>query len=184
MSEMICTCRADGVREAEARRLRIFHRMKLDDMGDLTKAIVLSLAFDFQVTSADIGADMWFGVSLDTPLVEKGLYIECDWPTDGLAALWEELAEKFPERVSVNPSPRAMSVRVMERISSALLTNYLLAEALYRGHREAAHKDDNDCPPCEDCGVFMSLSITAHHVLDETWGARDLEQAVEKACNG
>lgn len=133
---------------------------------------------------AEIYADQWFGVSIKTPLVEKDLYIECDDPMDGLAALWEELAEKFPERVSVNQGTSAMGVRVMERISKGLLLNYEIAEADYRSHRAAAHKDDNDCPPCEDCSVLMSLSITAHRVLEEAWGSRDIEKAVEKAFGG
>lgn len=180
MSEMICTCSVDGVRDVEARRLRIFRRVGLGDMGDLTTAIILSLGFDFQA-SAEIEADQWFGVSVRTPLVEGGLYVECDWPTDGLASLWEELAEAFPERVSVAGSASIMGVRVTERISAALLSSYERAEAVYREHRAAAHKDDNDCPPCEDCSVFMSLSITAHRVLDEVWGLRDVEQAIERA---
>jgi hypothetical protein len=180
MSEMICTCRADGVREVETRRLRIFHRMGLEDMGDLTTAIILSLAFDFQA-DGEICADMWFGVSLSSPILEKGLFIQCDWPGDGLAALWEQLAEKFPERVSVKSETSPMHVRVMERISAALLSNYESAEGAYREHRAAAHKDDNDCPPCEDCSVARSLSATAHWTLDEAWGARALEKAVEKA---
>lgn len=182
MSEMICTCQAEGVREVEARRLRIFRRMGLDDMGDLTTAIILSLAFDFQAT-AEIAADMWFGVSLDVPLLGVGPYIECDWPGDGFAALWEQLAEQFPERVSVKPAGATLGscIRVTERISAWLLANYVHAETSYRSHREAAHKDDNDCPPCEDCSVFMSLSITAHHTLDEAWGSRDLEKALKKA---
>ena len=183
MSEMICTCRAEGVREVEVRRLRIFHRMGLDDMSDLTAAIILSLGFDFQA-EAEIYADQWFGVSVETPLVEKGLSIECDDPADGLAALWEELAEKFPEKVSVKQNTSAMGVRVTERISAALLSNYESAEALYRGHRVQAHKGDNDCPPCDDCSVFMSLSVTAHVVLGESWGSRDLEKAVEKSFEG
>lgn len=182
MSEMICTCRAEGVREVEARRLRIFRRIGLEDMGDLTTAIILSLAFDFQA-DGEIYADMWFGVSLSSPILEKGLFIQCDWPGDGLAALWEQLAEQFPKRVSVKPETSPAHVRVMERISAALLVQYEGAEAAYLEHRAAAHKDDNDCPPCEDCSVFRALLATAHWTLDEAWGARELEKAVEKAFN-
>lgn len=183
MSEMICTCGAEGVREVEARRLRILHRMGLDDMSDLMEAIVLSLGFDFQA-EALIEADQWFGVSISTPLVEKGLYIECDDPADGLAALWEELAEKFPERVSVKQNTSDAGVRVTERLSKALLLNYEIAEMDYRSHRTAAHKDDNYYPRCEDCSVFMALSITAHIVLGERWGSRTVEKAVEKSFEG
>lgn len=178
--KMVCTCEVEGVRSVEARRLHIFQLMGLDDMGDLTTAIILSLAFDFQA-DARIDADMWFGVWLTTPLLEKDLSIDCDWPMDGLAALWEELAEKFPERVSVKPNTSPAKVRVMERISASLLANYEGAEAIYRHHRVMSHKGDDDCPPCEDCAVFQSLSITAHRALDEAWGSEALDRAVEKA---
>lgn len=178
--DMVCVCKADGVREAESRRLRIFHRMGLDEMSELTGAIVLSLAFDFQA-QADVYADQWFGVDVSTPLLEDGVYVQCDWPYDGLASIWEHLAEKFPERVTVNPTPRASHVRVAERISAALLAQYEQAEALYREHRKAAHNGDNDCPPCEDCSVGSALSITAAHALDESWGTRVLDIVIDKA---
>lgn len=194
LREMICTCSAEGVYEVEQRRLRIFKRMNLDDMGDLTTAIILSLAFDFQA-DASIAADMWFGVSLRSPLLaderfaelgyvyqgQRYLNIECDWPGDGLAWLWEQLAEKYPERVSVRQGTPERNVRIMTRISSGLFSNYDSAWTLYRGHRVQAHKDDNDCPPCEDCDVYRSLFVTAHHTLDEAWGGRDLDKAIEKA---
>jgi hypothetical protein len=178
--EMICVCGAEGVREVEARRLRIFRRMGLDDPGDLTTAIVLSLAFDFQA-EAHIAADQWFGVSLTTPLVENGAYVECDWPYDGLAALWEKLAEAFPDRVTVKAGTSAPHVRVAERLSEAFLVQYEAAEAKYREHRAAAHRDDNDCPPCEDCSVYRALSIQAHRVLDDAWGSDVLDQATREA---
>ncbi len=179
MDEMICTCRADGVREVEARRLRIFRRMGLEHMDDLTTAIILSLGADFQA-DAEVYADQWMGISLTTPLLEKGLFIACDWPWDGLAALWEELAERFPELVSVNPETAPMAVRVVERVSAALFSNYESAESLYREHRIRAH-DDKDFPPCEDCSVLQWLSVITHRTLDEAWGSRGLELAVEKA---
>jgi hypothetical protein len=186
MSEMICTCQAEGVREVEARRLRIFKRMGLDDISDLTTAIILSLAFDFQA-DASIAADMWFGVYLDTPLIKdtpsaaRGLSIECDWPHDGLAFLWEQLAEKFPERVSVKQGTSATAIRVTERISAAMLSNYEEDEAAYRKHREEAHNGPNDCPPCEDCSVLLTLRTISHHALDEVWGSGVLDRAIEKA---
>lgn len=186
MSEMICTCDAEGTRGVEARRLRIFKRMGLDDMRDLTTAIILSLAFDFEA-DASIAADMWFGVYLDTPLIKdtpsaaRGLSIECDWPHDGLAYLWEQLAEKFPERVSVNPNPKTLALRVSERVSSALLRHYEEHDAKYRDHRALTHNGPNDCPPCEDCDVLLTLKVVAHHALDEMWGSDALDRAIEKA---
>lgn len=179
--DMVCTCEVDGVRETEARRLRIFHRMQLDDMKDLTLAVALSLTFDFQA-SADVAADMWFGVSLDTPLLKDGLYIQCDWPYDGLAALWEQLAAQFPERVSVNPNRQAEHA-VAERASAELLAQYEVAEAAYRSHRTTVHPKD-DSPRCKDCDALMETYIRAHKALDEAWGAKALDGVIDRAFEG
>lgn len=178
--DMVCVCSVEGVREVEARRLRIFKHFGLDDMGDLTTAILFSLAFDFGAT-VDLAADMWFGVGLSTPRLDKNLYIECDWPGDGLAVLWEHLVEKFPEAASVKGAATPSHIRVTERISAALLAQYESAEAAYRNHRKEAHAGPNDCPPCEDCAVGMSLRVAAHQTLDRAWGADVLEPAISKA---
>ena len=178
--EMVCVCGIDGVRGVEARRLRIFRRLGLDDMGDLTTAIIFSLAFDFGA-DVEIGADMWFGVSVTSPLVEDGIYIQCDWPGDGLAAIWEHLVEKFPEVATAKSVETLSHVRVTERVSAALLSHYESVEAAYRAHREAAHAGPNDCPPCEDCAVGLSLKVAAHQTLDRVWGAGELDPAIEKA---
>ena len=178
--DMVCTCSADGFKEAEERRLRIFHQMGLDEPRDLTEAIILSLAFDFQA-DAVVEADQWFGVSVVTPLIPDGIYIECDWPSDGLASVWEHLADKFPERVSVKQNTSAYRVRVAERVSSVMLERYETAEAMYRSHRTGAHKDDNDCPRCEDCDVLKLLSILAEHSLQRYWGSEVMTKAVEEA---
>lgn len=175
--DIVCTCGVEGVREVEARRMRIFHRMGLDDMDELHTAIILSLAFDFQA-KAYICADMWFGVDVESPLLEGGIGIQCDCPWDGLAAIWEHLATQFPDRVQVKPDPRAMCVRATGRISAALFSIYETAEAGYRAHR-TAHKDERDW--CEDCEVLQSLSIIAHRTLDEAWGSDVLDEAVKQA---
>lgn len=179
MTEILCTCAVEGVRAVEARRLRIFHCMGLEYMEDLTTAIILSLAFDFQAW-AHIDADMWFGVSVNTALLDKSLYIECDWPGDGLAALWEELAKEFPERVSVRRGTDPACGRFAERVSAALFSNYESDYVSYQEHRAAARKDNEDASHREDCRVFRHLSSIAHQALEEVWGSRVLEQAVEQ----
>ena len=101
--EMVCTCGADGVREVEERRLRIFRRMRLENMENLTEAVVLSLAFDFSC-DANVYVDMWFGIAFETPLLpDEKLFLPCDGPHDGFAAIWEMLSERFPERVTAAP---------------------------------------------------------------------------------
>jgi len=174
---MVCTCRVDGVREAEERRLRIFRRMGLKVMEDLTTAIVLSLAFDFQA-DADVGADMWFGVYVSSPV--GGVSVECDAVEDGLAAAWEHLANRDPQRVSVCEGGSG-HIRIVERLSAGVFAWYEVADRAYREHRAASHRDDNDCLPCEDCSVLLGLSIRAKIVLADVWGARVLDPAVQKA---
>jgi hypothetical protein len=175
---MVCTCRTDGIREVEDRRLRIFRRMRLKDMNDLAEAIVLSLAFDFQC-DAEVYVDQWFGIGLETPLVDKSLFVPCDDPADGFAAVWEHLAERFPERVT--KMDREPNARAAERISAALFERCVVTERDYEGHREGAHDGPNDCPPCEDCDVLLTLMISAHIALEMAWGRRSLDACVEAA---
>jgi hypothetical protein len=177
---MVCTCGIEGVREVEARRLRIFKHFGLSDMGELTTAIVLSLAFDFKAHVC-VYADMWFGVELTTPSVYGRLYIQCDHPGDGLAVLWEHLVGKFPGRAAIKGAASPAVVRVTERVSAALLEKYEVADKVYQEHREGAHAGPNDCPPCEDCAVCTSLRSAAHQTLDRAWGADVLDAAIEKA---
>ena len=176
---MVCTCRAEGVREVEARRLRIFGRLRPGSMRDLTEAVVLSLAFDFSC-EADVYADMWFGIAFKTPLLGKvGWFIPCDAPHDGFAAIWEMLDARFPSLATRAPErpPR----QTEERISAALLARYEETERAYREHRAARHGGPNDCPPCEDCDVLLSLCVSAHSALDAEWGSRSLDACVEAA---
>lgn len=176
---MVCTCDVEGVRETEARRIRIFQRMKLDNMKDLTTAILLSLAFDFQGEASNIYADQWFAVSFQSPLMS--LDVECDWPADGFAVIWEHMAEQFPERVSVKLGGLESMARICLRISAVLLSQYEEAMARYTSHREV-HKDNpHDSYKCEDCSVFMSLSIIACQSLMDEWGFDALKDATEKA---
>ena len=177
--EMVCTCGADGVREVEERRLRIFRRMRLENMENLTEVVVLSLAFDFSC-DANVYVDMWFGIAFETPLLpNEKLFLPCDSPHDGFAAIWEMLSERFPERVTAAPGKNPLGAA--ERISKSLLERYVETDRAYREHRSSAHAGPNDCPPCEDCDVLLSLMVSAHHALDVEWGSRSLDACVEAA---
>jgi len=178
---MACTCEADGIKEAEERRLRIFQRMQLRDMRNLTEAIVISLAFDFTCYAAEVYADQWFGVSVKVAPLERSIFIPCDDPADGFAAVWECLAERFPERVSSAPGQPISSVA--KRVSTALLEQSEKTGRTYRDHRDAAHNGPNDCPPCEDCDVLLTLWVSARHTLGEAWGRRSLDTCIEAAFN-
>jgi hypothetical protein len=179
--EMICTCQLSGIREVEDRRLRIFRRMNLANMADLATAIVLSLALDFGA-DAWISADMWFGVSVETPLVPDGVGIECDHPADGLAAIWERLAERFPERVSFSPNANEIGQHVAHRVSAATLAP--CANIDVKKHWHHATHGNKYVHECADCRVFMDLAVNAHVALDQAWGSEDLEPAIAEAFGG
>jgi hypothetical protein len=183
MLDMVCTCEADGERATEDLRRRIFDLMGLSDMGQLTTAILLSLAFDFNATAC-IAGDMWFGVYVSTP--DEDVDVECDNPADGSAAAWSCLAAAYPERVSVSeewPSQteeRAAQAAV-HAVADALLATFEKDDAAYRAHREAAHDGPNDCPPCEPCSTLRDAMVQARIELENAWGARALDDAVEAA---
>ena len=176
--DMICVCREEGVCVAENRRLRVQELLQCD-YRDLIETVIMSLAFDFRC-DANIAADMWFGVGVHTDLLTESIWVECDRPYDGLVAAWEVLAEKFPTLVTRG----SKTSRIVVRVSESLLSNYVAAERKYRAHRESSHRDDNDCPPCEDCDVLIHLSIIAQQTLDDVWGAPVLDKAVERAFGG
>ena len=177
---MVCICQAKGMREVESRRLRILQRMHLRTMRDLAEAIVLSLAFDFSCDT-EVSVDMWFGIAFRTPLLgEKWDFIACDDPFDGFAAIWEALAERFPnaahERADKIPFKHAA-----ERVSASLFKRYEETESAYRAHRDAAHAGPNDYPPCEDCDVLLLLACSAQRALADEWGTRCLDACAEAA---
>jgi hypothetical protein len=174
--EMICTCKPEDFLSTEERRLRIFNRMRLKNKEDLTKAIVLSLAFDFQV-EAHLAADMWFGVSLETPLLEDSLYIECDNPEDGLAYLWEHLADKFPERTSVSVEKRKKSEEIAALVSAVLVEQYKVAEMRWSGAPRAEDGKREDAA----YWAALELFVLAEKAVRGVWGSADLDMAIEKA---
>lgn len=176
---MVCTCSADGVREVEERRLRIYRRMGLRHPLDLAEAIVLSLAFDFGC-EANVDADQWFGISFHTPLLGDG-FQTCDDPFDGFAMIWELCAEKDPDRVTHADRASVIQVGAAARVSEALLARYLLDDRTYRDHRAAAHAGPNDYPPCEDCETLLTLSVSSQHAMSSHWGSRSLDTCVDAA---
>jgi hypothetical protein len=177
---MQCICGEYGVRAAEERRLRVFERLGVARMNDLLTAVVFSLAFDFGCT-AGILADQWFGVSVRSSLDTEGIFVPCDAVSDGLLAAWENLAGRYPERVTTNPARSSGSVTIARVVSGVLIAQYGAVERAHREHRRAAHKDDNDCPPCVDCEVGMTLRSIAMASLGIAWGERVLDPAIEKA---
>ena len=175
--DMVCTCEPDGFLPTEERRLRIYNRMRLEEREDLTKAIVLSLAFDFGAC-VDVFADQWFGVSLETPLSEDGLYVQCDHPEDGIAALWEHLAERFPERVSAKDARSDRRARVAALVSAALVDQYKVAESHWRGSTRSECDSQNDA-----YHAALELFVLAERTIRNMWGAADLDLAADRAMD-
>lgn len=173
--DMICTCTVAGVKEVELRRIRIFNKLCLDECNKLTTAIVLSLGFDFQA-EAEIYMDQWFGVSLETSLLEKDLFIQCDDPGDGLAALWEYLVEKFPDKLSVNSRQNIEHAQAAVAVADALFQQYKTAETSYRDHR-VGHSDEEFC---DECSRLLSILNKLHYSLNNYWGLCDLDVSIEK----
>lgn len=176
--EMVCTCKIDGVREVEARRLRIFQRMCLAQMADLATAIVLSLAFDFGC-DAYLAADHWFGLSIETLLVPDGIHVDCDHPADGLAAVWEALADKFPERVTVRTTGPITLLQNVARTSNAMLATY--ESAKMKGDEHYATHDNDYKSGCDECRANMDAYVGAHVLLDKAWGSNFLDPAIDAA---
>lgn len=150
-------------------------RLRLDNREDLTTAIVLSLAFDFKA-EVDLLADQWFGLSLDTLLLEGGLYIECDSPEDGLAYMWEHLADRFPERVSVKAKRKSSSEGVAPLVSAALVEQFKAAEANWRNMGRIGDEKQPDA-----YYAAMELAVIAERTIRNMWGADVLDAAIEKA---
>ena len=169
MEQMICTCELDGMREVETRRLDVMRRLGVPRMENLTSAVIFSLAFDFRA-DADIAADMWFGTGIETPLVPAGLFVQCDWPEDGLAYLWTVLADAFPEVVTKGPATEE-DFAVAARASADLLA----AKAAHR----ATHSDSRST--CGECDVCTDAWVARLHSVREAWGSAVLDKAIDIA---
>ncbi len=149
-------------------------RLRLDNREDLTTAIVLSLAFDFKA-EVDLLADQWFGLSLDTLLLEGGLYIECDSPEDGLAYMWEHLAERFPERASARSKRKSNSEGVAALVSAALVEQFKAAEANWRSMGRIGDERQSDA-----YYAAMELVVIAERTVRNMWGSNALHAAIER----
>ncbi len=140
------------------------------------------MTFDFRA-DVDIDADMWFGISLSTPLFDDHLYIECDRPDDGLAFLWEHLAERFPERVPALSSRKDRSEPLATLISAALVEQYKVSEEHWRD--VSRHHDvRSDGSPPEVHYADLHLYVLAEKNIRNMWGVNALDAAIGKAFGG
>ena len=174
---MICTCDIDGFKETEDRRLRIFNKMPIYKMELLARSIIISLAFDFQC-EANIDADMWFGVSIKSPLLEESLWIECDHPFDAFAFAWEYLLDKFPDKLSwINSKTED---KYAERLSKSMYATYELAEDILNDHYKI-HDDNKYNHDCNMCNSLLYMPGYQESHIQDTWGAKDFESEINNA---
>ena len=163
---MICTCSLDGFEQAEARRVRIFNRMGLTNPAELTTAIILSLAFEFGA-EADVAADMWFDVGVLTD--QKSVYVQCDCPCDGLAAVWEHLSGSDGV-APLNPVT-----------GGDYLLSRLRTEWSAKTEHQDTHVDKKYDTSCQACREHLHKRVDAQINLERFWGSDVMQPTIEKA---
>jgi hypothetical protein len=173
-TDMICTCKSDGVAEVEAMRLDVMKRLGLSRTEEMAPAVIMSLAFDYQA-DAEIYLDQWFGVSLSTPSPSGGLWVACDDPMDGLTYLWLQLEELSPDRRTSRGAGTDADVEAAARWSAEHVAKLEALEAEEKAH-EATHgeKYDNKCVACLDNTKHVAVYQTIHRA----WGSAALDAAI------
>jgi len=163
---MICTCNLDGFEQAEARRIRIFNKMGLTNPAELTTAIILSLAFEFGA-EADVAADMWFDVGVLTD--QKSVYVQCDCPCDGLAAVWEHLSG-------------VTGVAPLNPVTGGdYLLSRLRTEWSAKTEHQDTHVDKKYNTSCQACREHLHKRFDAQINLERFWGSDVMQPTIEKA---
>jgi hypothetical protein len=174
MSEMICTCSVDGLREAIEARLKAMDLLRLRTADDLPSAVIMSLAFDFGA-DAYIEADQWFGVG-----ISGAGWIGCDEPLDGLIYHWLALAEAQPERVTRGPGTDA-DIAISRAATEGSLSAIALIEERREAHRATVPEGKRSSHWCATCEVEIAPWTEAQLALRAYWGDAVLEPAVRAA---
>lgn len=163
MSEMICTCSDEGLREAESLRIDVARNLGLKT-ADLSLGVVASIETDFGAAWA-VCSDQWFGVDAGE------FYTECDHPLDGFCWAWQQLAKKNPEKVRVMPAPSPE----IELVSRTQLDAHKKARAAWGNHKQVGCCETTSawrlCP--EGQALFDAVRQT-HRDIDKKWGAPDV----------
>ena len=135
---MICTCDPKGERATSALRLEVQQRLGVAHSTNTWTAALLSLAWQFDC-SIYVYSDMWFGVSA-VAADGSAAYIECDWPFDGVFALWKEAADRSPERLTM------IGLSAADVGETRAQCEMLIAE--YEALRDISLAHDYTCPAC------------------------------------
>lgn len=135
---MICTCSPDGTAAAEAARVRACVALGVQPER-LCEAVVASLA-GHHGAEVDVSLDMWFGVSV-TARDGRGLYVECDWPLDGMIWAWDRIG---PVPTTPLPPDQAAAVALASALRVAALR---IARAVYE-HHAGTPRERGECAEC------------------------------------
>jgi hypothetical protein len=172
--EMICTCSYDGIRDVLAMRFEGMRRLNLVEAKQLTAAVVLSLAFDFQA-EAEVASDQWFGVSVFA--AGRRLLVACDDPADGLLYLWLCLVYPEPSRV-LRPFGTREDFERAEREAAPILERIKLAFDLPCSAKAALSEEESHRHYCDVCRENIHAQVEAESALDVMWGTSVLDVAV------
>lgn len=180
--DMICTCSPEGERSAVALRLEVQQRLGVTST-DAWTAATLSLAWHFDCDIV-VMSDQWFGVSARASDGSHA-YIECDWPFDGVFALWKKASDRSPERLtSIGSMPDVSKTQAQ---AEALLTEYEKLEGISLAHDyacpacAAGHVDRVSIEPrrkrCEEGKTLWDAYFPPRHALVNLWAVPSYDDA-------
>lgn len=180
--DMICTCKEEGERAAVALRLEVQRRLGVCP-ADAWTAAILSMAWDFGC-DLSVMADMWCGVSA-VAADGTSAYVECDWPFDGVFALWKEAADRSPERVTaIGPHVNFDETRVR---AETLLKEYAALHSDSLAHDYACpscavgHVDrvriNAPSQRCEEGEILWNAFFPPLHALSDIWAVPSCDDA-------
>lgn len=169
--DMLCTCSSDTLREAEEQRFSAMEDLQVS-AKDLTKAILLSISWDFEA-DVYVDGDQWFRVTIQ-PKEGFSESIECDNPLDGLIFLWKRLQILTPTKVMLqgNQSEDAEAKDLSAKQFEAL---FPLRETL------DSHKDACDCQETMTCPTYKQLVYDYRDLrfaIDDKWGIPNPEESL------
>lgn len=103
---MVCTCSPEGLAAAQARMRSVLHRIEAGSERLLPRSVtahrflsevLTSLHIDLRTHLTDVLMDQWFVITAEQLLpddYERRIVVQADTAEDGIAAIWEFLADE------------------------------------------------------------------------------------------